>query len=108
MRKKISISLPEHIFRLAERRSRLTGGTKNFSSYICELIRKEFTETELEKELREVSKPLATGRWKIADFNTTCQYCKKLITKGDRIYETTLGYPDNKKNWVHEDCCRKE
>lgn len=97
MSKKVSISLPEHVYSLAKKKSKLTHGD-NFSGYIRDLVCRQFTEEELKNEL----KPIWAGREKVAEYETDCRCCTKKILKGSTIYLTNLGY------WVHEECCRKE
>ncbi|MBZ9686994.1 hypothetical protein G9F72_011730 [Clostridium estertheticum] len=102
MIRKISISMPEHVYRLALRKSKLTHGDNNFSGYLRELVCKGFTEDELQKELIELNKPLWLGKTKIADYNSTCQVCSNPIAPGEVICYTEL------ESWVHKNCCRKE
>ena len=44
MSKKVSITLPDHVYSLALKTSKLTHGENNFSAYLREIISKEFTE----------------------------------------------------------------
>lgn len=102
MNKKISISLPKHVYTLAKKKSKFTHGD-NFSNYIRDLVCKQFTEEELRRELFEIGKPLWIGRTKVAGLNTICEYCnQQIIPSVTIIYLTDLG------TWVHKDCCRKE
>ncbi|GAA0719833.1 hypothetical protein GCM10008905_08370 [Clostridium malenominatum] len=104
MSKKVSISLPDHVYTLAKKKSKFTHGD-NFSGYIRDLICKQFTEEELKNEL----KPLWTGRKQLAKLDTICEYCKRqIIAANTVIYQTDLGFTEEWKNWVHEECCRKE
>jgi hypothetical protein len=106
--RKISISLPEHVYRLALRKSKLTHGENNFSSYLRELICNEFTEDQLEREIIKLDKPLWLEITKTAEFNSICQVCISPISIGEVIFYTDLGLPEDYKNWVHKDCCRKD
>ena len=108
MSKKVSISLPEHVYRLASRKSKLTHGENNFSGYIRDLVCKEFTEDDLERELKELKKPLYLGPIKEAGFDSICKVCENPIVEGDKISRTDLGFQDDYENWVHKDCCRKD
>ncbi|GFP76379.1 hypothetical protein [Clostridium fungisolvens] len=108
MNKKISISLPEHVYRLALQKSKFTHGDNNFSGYLRDLICKEFTEDELKNELIELKKPLWMGKTKVADFNSTCQVCTGTISQGEVICYTDLGFQKESDNWVHKSCCRRE
>jgi hypothetical protein len=108
MSRKISISLPEHVYRLALKKSKLTHGDNNFSGYLRELVCKEFTEDELEKELIQLSKPIWLGTSKTAEFNSTCQVCTNPIYPGEIIFNSDLEFQEDYKNWVHKNCCRKE
>lgn len=101
---KVSISLPEHIYRLAVRTAELHGN--NFSNYINALISKEFTEEELKIELGEISKPIMTKSLKKAEFETMCRHCKLGINVGDEIY--LARFDDNSEGWVHTGCCRQK
>lgn len=103
----ITISLQEHVYRLALRRAKLVYGN-NFSSYINTLICKDFKEEELIKELNELRKPLWTGKKKIAEMQTTCQVCGLKNNIDQLIYETNLICEKDYQKWVHENCCRKE
>jgi len=108
MNRKISISLPEHVYRLALKKSKLNHGDNNFSGYLRELICNEFTEDELEKELIKISKPLWAGVTQIAEYKSTCQVCTNPICVGEIICYTDLGFQEDYKNWVHKNCCRKK
>jgi len=108
MSRKVSISLPEHVYRLALKRSKLMQGENNFSAYLRGLVCKEFTEDELENELIKLNEPLWLGITKTADYTSTCLVCTNSISPGDAICYTNLGYVEDYKNWVHKNCCRKE
>jgi hypothetical protein len=102
---KVSISLAEHVYRLAQKKSRLVHGN-NFSNYINSLICKDFTEAELERELNEVTKPIFAGKTKEAEFDSTCKHCSGTIKTGTVI--CLAGFEDGTQDWVHRDCCRRE
>ncbi|MBU3182110.1 hypothetical protein [Clostridium psychrophilum] len=108
MSKKVSITLPDHVYKLALRKSKLTHGENNFSGYLRELVCNEFTEDELEMELIKLNEPLWLGITKTSDYNSTCQVCTNAICPGEVICYTNLGFKEDCKNWVHQNCCRKD
>lgn len=108
MNKKVSISLPMHVYTLAKKKSELTHG-ENFSGYIRDIICKQFTDEELRCERVEIKKPLWTGRTKLAAVSSICKYCNEPIILGKTvIYLSDLESVDDFSKWVHKDCCRKE
>ncbi|MCB2306858.1 hypothetical protein LGL08_12505 [Clostridium estertheticum] len=108
MSKKVSITLPDHVYSLALKKSRLTHGENNFSAYLRELISKEFTADDLKTELIKLNEPLWLGITKTSDYSSTCMVCNNPISPGDTICYTNLGFQEVYKNWVHKNCCRKE
>lgn len=82
----------------------MTHGENGFSSYICDLLCRGFTEEKLRNEM----KPAASGKAIKAGYDSICYVCKKQISTGDDICYTDLGFPNETMNWVHAGCCRKE
>ena len=102
--RKITISLPEHVYQLGLKQSKIITGS-NFSSYINSLVCGEFSKEELEKEYTELSKPIYSGNIKKAGKITLCEFCRCIINPEDIICRAR--FENNQELWVHQSCCRK-
>lgn len=105
MSKKRTISLPDHITTIAEKKSKVMFGG-NFSCYLQYLICGD-NKDEVEKAIEEMEskKPVKTSDVRKAEYSSKCPYCGKRIKVGDNICNSV--FPDKHEQFVHIRCARQ-
>lgn len=105
MSKKKTISLPDHITSIADKKSKVMFGG-NFSSYLQYLICNDnMDEVKRFVEEKENKKPMKKSDARKAEFTSKCPYCGKKIKVGDNICNSI--FPDNHEQFVHLKCARE-
>jgi hypothetical protein len=105
MSKKKTISLPDYVTEIAEKKSRIMFGG-NFSSYLQHLICSDNTdEVKRLLEEEENKKPRKTSDLRKAEFTSKCPYCGKQIKVGDKICSAL--FQDGHEKFVHAKCCKE-
>lgn len=104
MSKKKTISLPDYVAKIADRKAKIKFGG-NFSNYLQWLICNDNTE-EINKELNEEEerKPKRISDFKAAEYSNKCPYCNKKIKVGEKI--CNAHFADGREQYVHKKCCK--